>query len=100
MICVVTYALYACARCLEKEGGAVSKMETVVIEAEKAVFPGGVLEPGPVYVTVEGGRISGVFSGRSSSAVTDYPTLRTPLLCPGFVDTHTHGPGKFGLHIP
>ena len=75
-------------------------METVVIEAEKAVFPGGVLEPGPVYVTVEGGRITGVFRGRSSSPVTDHPTLRTPLLCPGFVDTHTHGLGKLGLHIP
>jgi N-acetylglucosamine-6-phosphate deacetylase len=68
-------------------------METILIEAEQAVLPGGVLEPGPVYVTVEGGKISGVFRGHSSSPVTDYPTLRTHLLCPGFVDTHTHGLG-------
>ena len=69
-------------------------METILIEAEKAVLPGGVLEPGPVYVTVEGSRIAGVFRGRSSAPVTDYPTLHTHLLCPGFVDTHTHGLGK------
>ena len=65
-----------------------------MIEADEAVLPGGVLEHGPVYVTVDGGRISGVFSGRSSAPVTDYPTLHTNLLCPGFVDTHTHGLGE------
>ena len=68
-------------------------METLLIEADEAVLPGGVLESGPVYVTLEGSRISGVFIGRSSSPVTDYPTLHTHLLCPGFVDTHTHGLG-------
>ena len=63
--------------------------------ADRAVLPGGVVEQDPVYVTVEGGRISGVFRGRSSApAVTDYPTLHTPLLCPGLVDTHTHGLGE------
>ncbi|CAI8032499.1 N-acetylglucosamine-6-phosphate deacetylase [Geodia barretti] len=68
-------------------------METLLIQADRAVLPGGVLEEDPVYVAVEGGRISGVFRGRSSAPVTDYPTMHTPLLCPGFVDTHTHGLG-------
>lgn len=69
-------------------------METLLIAADRAVLPGGVLEEDPVYVTVDGGKISGVFRGRSSAPVTDYPTMHTPLLCPGFVDTHTHGLGK------
>lgn len=69
-------------------------METTLIEADRAVLPGGVLERGPVYVMVEGGRISGVFHSRSYAPVTDYPTIHTPLLCPGFVDTHTHGLGE------
>lgn len=70
-------------------------MESLLIEAEQAVLPGGVLEPDPVYVVVEGSRIAGVFRDRSSAPVTDYPTLRTHLLCPGFVDTHTHGIGIY-----
>ena len=69
-------------------------MDILVIEAEQVVLPGGVLEKGPVYVTVEGSRIAGVFRGRSASPVTDCPTLHTHLLCPGFVDTHTHGLGR------
>ena len=70
-------------------------METLLIEADRAVLPGGVLEQGPVYVTVEGARISGVFVGRSSTPVTDLPRrIHTNLLCPGFVDIHTHGLGE------
>ena len=68
-------------------------MEALLIEADEAepVLPGGVLESGPVYVTVEGSRISGVFIGRSSLPVTDYPTLHThlrtlPRLC-GYAHT-------------
>ena len=65
----------------------------LLIEAQRAVLPGGVLkEDGPIYVLVDGARIVSV-TWESPAIGEEVPVKRTNLVTPGFVDIHMHGLG-------
>ena len=65
----------------------------LILEADWLVLPGGKLEKGPVYVAIEGDKITGVHS-QSSRPTTEHPVVHAHLVTPGFVDIHTHGVGR------
>lgn len=67
------------------------KSSMLVVECEWLALPGGELEQGPLFVTVEGETITGICRQRP---VQEKPWLRTHLLTPGFIDLHTHGVGR------
>jgi len=62
-----------------------------IVAGDWVVFPGGKLERGPVYVSVEGEKITGV--SREAPSTNSTP-LHAHVIAPGFVDLHTHGVGK------
>ena len=66
-------------------------MSAFTIQASFAIFPGGVLEKGPVYVTIVDGKISKI-----QKQATDHihNCVETHLLTAGFIDIHTHGFGE------
>ena len=66
----------------------------LLLEADWLVLPGGKLEKGPVWVSVEGQKITGVFKDRAPPT-TDYTIHHAHLVAPGFVDIHTHGVGEW-----
>lgn len=63
-----------------------------VLRGGRVVTPDGVLEEG--WVSVEGGRITGVGQGPAPSGGTD---LGGRWLLPGFVDVHVHGGGGYDM---
>ena len=65
----------------------------LLLEADWLVLPGGKLEKGPVWVSVEGQEITAVFKDRAPPT-TDYTIHHAHLIAPGFVDIHTHGVGE------
>ena len=68
-------------------------LQMLLLEADWLVLPGGKLEKGPVWVSVEGQKITGVFKDRAPPT-TDYTIHHAHLIAPGFVDIHTHGVGE------
>ena len=68
-------------------------LQMLLLEADWLVLPGGKLEKGPVWVSVEGQKITGVFKDRAPPT-TDYTIHHAHLVAPGFVDIHTHGVGE------
>ena len=64
---------------------------SICIEANYAVFPGGILEKGPLYVHISNGKLSRI----QKQAPPDlHDCLRAHLITPGFIDIHTHGFGE------
>ena len=63
-----------------------------IVAGDWVVFPGGKLERGPVYVSVEGEKITAV--SREAPSTTNCTPLHAHVVVPGFVDLHTHGVGK------
>ena len=72
----------------------------LVVECEYLSVPGGILEHGPFYVTVEGERITGVLRQQPPRLAAEANQwLHTYLLTPGFIDLHTHGVGEHLLAL-
>ena len=63
-----------------------------IVAGDWVVFPGGKLERGPIYVSVEGEKITAV--SREAPSTTNCTPLHAHVVVPGFVDLHTHGVGK------
>lgn len=63
-------------------------MTTIVLGGGRVVTPDGIIGDG--WVTVEGGRIASIGSGRAPSEAID---LGGAWLLPGFIDLHMHGGG-------
>ena len=70
----------------------------LILEADWLVLPGGKLQKGPIWVSVEGQKIAGVFQKRPPPT-TDHTLLHAHLVTPGFVDIHTHGVGKGEIEL-
>jgi N-acetylglucosamine-6-phosphate deacetylase len=68
-------------------------MAPQVIKAEWVVLPGGSLEEGPFFVTIEGDAITSICTDYQGSCSAE-EWLTTHLLTPGFIDLHTHGVGE------
>lgn len=66
-------------------------MSLLVIEANEVVLGGGAKLKGPVYVTVKDTLIKSIDTKLNGDSEV---SLRTHLLCPGFIDIHNHGLGK------
>lgn len=66
---------------------------TLVIEAKEVILPKGEHKEGPVYVTIEGGKITDIATAPPPSS-SHKEVLKTHLLIPGFIDLHIHGLGE------
>ena len=64
----------------------------LLVEAVRAVLPGGILE-GPIYVLVDGKNIVSVQRERPAT-IEGIVEKHAHLITPGFVDIHTHGLGE------
>lgn len=64
-----------------------------VLKADSLVLPGGKLEQGPSYVSINEGMIVGVSKSLPAGLSSEEEVKHVPLITPGFVDIHTHGVG-------
>ena len=64
----------------------------LLVEAVRAVLPGGVLQEGPVYLLLDGENIVSIQRERPV-VVGEVEEKHAHLITPGFVDIHTHGLG-------
>lgn len=69
-------------------------MVVVVIQCELLVVPGGQLEQGPFFLTVDGEVITGIHRKQPLDLKSSQQPLSAHLVSPGFIDIHTHGIGE------
>ena len=61
------------------------------LEANYAVLKGGILEKGPLYIEISGGKVLKITKQKPANL---HNFRKAYLVTPGFVDIHTHGFGK------
>ena len=75
-------------------------MAVQLIKCDWLALPGGRVERGPLYLTIQEDKVASITQTPPSWFSEAHPEiLHAHLVTPGFIDLHTHGVGEYIFHV-